>query len=82
MNLLGSKIISLTGNSMYSTMVTYRKYSLLSEVYHKDQFSVQHCNCLRHSSIIKYADDAVIYVSGNDLESIQKKLNVDVHNRQ
>ena len=40
-------------------------------------------NCLRHSSIIKYADDTVIYVSGNDSESIQKKLNADpvkVHN--
>ena len=30
-------------------------------------------NCLRHSSIIKYADDTVIYVSGNDSELIQKK---------
>ena len=30
-------------------------------------------NCLRHSSIIKYADDTVIYVSGNDSDSIQKK---------
>ena len=40
-------------------------------------------NCLHHSSIIKYADDTVIYVSGNDSESIQKKLNADnleVHN--
>ena len=35
-------------------------------------------NCLRHSSIIKYADDTVIYVSGNDSESIQKKLHVDI----
>ena len=40
-------------------------------------------NCLHHSSIIKYADDTVIYVSGNDSELIQKKLNADnleVHN--
>ena len=35
-------------------------------------------NCLRHSSIIKYADDTVIYVSGNDSDSIQKKLNADI----
>ena len=35
-------------------------------------------NCLHHSSIIKYADDTVIYVSGNDSESIQKKLNADI----
>ena len=35
-------------------------------------------NCLHHSSIIKYADDIVIYVSGNDSESIQKKLNADI----
>ena len=35
-------------------------------------------NCLRHPSIIKYADDTVIYVSGNDSESIQKKLNADI----
>ena len=35
-------------------------------------------NCLRHSSIIKYADDTVIYVSGNNSESIQKKLNADI----
>ena len=35
-------------------------------------------NCLRHSSIIKYADDTLIYVSGNDSESIQKKLNADI----
>ena len=35
-------------------------------------------NCLRHSSIIKCADDTLIYVSGNDSESIQKKLNADI----
>ena len=35
-------------------------------------------NCLHHSSIIKYADNTVIYVSGNDSESIQKKLNADI----
>ena len=35
-------------------------------------------NCLRHSGIIRYADDTVIYVSRNDSESIQKKLNADV----
>ena len=35
-------------------------------------------NCLRHSIIIKYADDTVIYGSGNDSELIQKKLNVDI----
>ena len=40
-------------------------------------------NCLRHSSIIKYADDKVIYVIGNYSESMHKKLNADmleVHN--
>ena len=31
-------------------------------------------DCLRHSSITKYADDTVIYVRGNDSESVQKKL--------
>ena len=30
------------------------------------------------SSIIKYADNTVIYVSGTDSESIQKKLNADI----
>ena len=35
-------------------------------------------NCLCHSSIIKYADDTVIYVSGIDSESIQKKLYKDI----
>ena len=35
-------------------------------------------NCLCHSSIMNYADDTVIYVSGNYSESIQKKLNVDI----
>ena len=35
-------------------------------------------NCLCHSIIIKCADDTVIYVSGNDSESIQKKLNADI----
>ena len=35
-------------------------------------------NCLRHSSNIKYADDRVIYVSGNYSESIQKKVNADI----
>ena len=35
-------------------------------------------NCLHHSSIIKYAADTVIYVSGNDSELIQKKLNADI----
>ena len=42
MNLLGLKINSLTGNNMYSTMVTYQKHSQSSEVFHKDQFSVQY----------------------------------------
>ena len=35
-------------------------------------------NSLCHSSIIKYADDTVNYVSRNDSESIQKKLNPDI----
>ena len=35
-------------------------------------------SCLRHSSIITYADYTVIYISGNDSESIQKKLNTDI----
>ena len=35
-------------------------------------------NCLCHSSIIKYAEDTVNYVSRNDSESIQKKLNPDI----
>ena len=35
-------------------------------------------NCLCHASIIKHADDTVIYVSGSDSESIQKKLNADI----
>ena len=35
-------------------------------------------NCLRHSSIIKYADDTVIYVSRSDSELIQEKLNADI----
>ena len=35
-------------------------------------------DCLCHSSIIMHANDAVIYVSGNDSESIQKKLNADI----
>ena len=35
-------------------------------------------NCLHHSSIIKCVDGTVIYVSGNDSESIQKKLNADI----
>ena len=35
-------------------------------------------NCLCHSSIIKNADDTVIYVSRSDSESIQKKLNADI----
>ena len=93
MNLLGLKIISLTGNNIYFTMVTYQKLSQSSEVFHKDQLGptlfLLHLddidNCLRHCSIIKYADDTVIYVSGNDSESIQKKLNADpvkVHNRK
>ena len=34
-------------------------------------------SCLLHFSIIKCAD-TVIYVSGNDSESIQKKLNADI----
>ena len=32
-----------TRSSMYSTMVTYQKHSQSSEVFHKDQVSVQHC---------------------------------------
>ena len=35
-------------------------------------------NCLRHSSITKYADETAIYVTGNDSEPIQKKLNADI----
>ena len=35
-------------------------------------------NCLCHSSIIKYAEDTVNYVSRNDSESIQKKHNPDI----
>ena len=35
-------------------------------------------NCLRHSSITKCADETAIYVSGNDSEPIQKKLNADI----
>ena len=35
-------------------------------------------NCLHHSRIIKYADDTFFYVSGNESESIQKKLNADI----
>ena len=42
MNLLGLKIISLTRNNIYSMMVTYQKLSQSSEVFQKDQFSVQH----------------------------------------
>ena len=45
MSLLGLKITSLTGSSVYSTMVTYQKRSQSSEVFRKDQFSIQH---LRH----------------------------------
>ena len=33
---------------------------------------------LRHSKIIMYADDTVIYVSANELENIQKHLNEDL----
>ena len=90
MNLLGLKIVSLAGNNTYSTMVTYQKLSQSSEVFRKDQLGptllLLHLddidNCLRHCSIIKYADD-IICVSGNDSQSIQKKLNADllkVHN--
>ena len=35
-------------------------------------------NCLCHSSILKYADDTVIYVRGIDSEPIQKKLYRDI----
>ena len=42
MHLLGLKIISLTGNNIYSTMVIYQKLSQSSEVFHKDPFSVEH----------------------------------------
>ena len=35
-------------------------------------------NWFHHSSIINYADDTVSNVSGNDSESIQKKLNADI----
>ena len=35
-------------------------------------------NYLCHSSIVKYADDTVIYVSGIDSQSIQKKLYKDI----
>ena len=76
------------------TGVIYLELSKSSEVFH----IVQHLgptlfllhlydidNCLSHSIIIKYADDTVIYVSGNDSELIQKKLDADileVHNLQ
>ena len=90
MNLLSLKIVSIAGNNTYSTMVTYQKLSQSSEVLRKDQLGPTLLllrlddidNCLRHCSIIKYADD-IIYVSGNDSQSIQKKLNADllkVHN--
>ena len=42
MNLVGLEIISLTESSMYSAMVTHQKHSQSSEVFHKDQFLVQH----------------------------------------
>ena len=35
-------------------------------------------SCLCHSSIIKNADDTVIYVSRSNSESIQKQLNADI----
>ena len=68
MNLFRLNIISLTGSSIYSTMLTYQKHSQSSEVFNKDQFSnIPHLddidNCLRHSSIIKYADDTVIMLA-------------------
>ena len=75
MNLLGLKIISLTGSSIYSTMVTYQKHSQSSEVFQKGSILSptsfllhldDNDNCLHHASIVKYADDTVIYVSEND----------------
>ena len=90
MNLLGLKIISLTGNNMYSTMVTYQKHFQSSEMFHKDQFSVQHCSfsilttlITVYTILVLSSMLTIIYVSGNDSESIQKKLNADnleVHN--
>ena len=92
MNLLGLKVISVTGSSMYSTMVTYPKaFSVFRGVSQGSildpTFFLLHLgdgdNCLRYSSIIKCADNTVIYVSRNDSESIQKKLNaniLEVHN--
>ena len=92
MSLLAFKVISLTRNSMYSTMATYQKhfqslrgvpqglvFSTILFLLHLDGID----NCLHHSSIIKQADDTVIYVSGNHSESIQEKLNAnifEVHN--
>ena len=43
MNLLGLKIVSLTGNGIYCTIVTYQKQSQSSEVFHMDKFLIQHC---------------------------------------
>ena len=43
MNLLGLKIVSLTGNGIYCTIVTYQKQFQSSEVFHMDKFLIQHC---------------------------------------
>ena len=86
MNLLGLKIISSTGNNIFhdghlsKVFWVFRgvpQVSILCPtlfLLHFDDID----NYLCHSSIIKYADDTVMYVSGNDSESIQKKLNADI----
>ena len=82
MNLLGLKIISLTGSSMCSRMVAYQKHSHSSEVFHKEiilgpTLFLIHLddidNCLRYSSIIKYADDTVIYVIAEMTQNRSRK---------
>ena len=74
MNLLGLKIISLTGNSMYSTMATYQKHSQSSEVFHKDQFSVRHCFCSIWTTLI--TDYAILEEMTQN--RYRKKLNADI----
>ena len=85
MNLVDLKIIYLTESSRYSTLVIYQKHSQSSEVFCKDQFSDNHCfysiwTTLKnvYAILFKYTDDTVIYISRNDSELIQKKLNADI----
>ena len=37
-------------------------------------------NCLEHCQVVMYADDTVIYFSGNCCQSIEYQLNVDLAN--